>query len=166
MPEFEAYAITLTFRPQIKYIVRMTRIALFRKIIRDAFKNICDYHLQYSLEYHKYPVTHPFAGQPNPHAPHVHAYLEVYDCEVPQRTIDKIVGEFCRKFGRTQFDQLHSKEDMLRWVEYIQKDVTDNNQRYPSIQHHKEINHKLTDYQQLMLQIDPEHPYLSDDSEN
>lgn len=159
MPQYESYAITLTFRPHIKYVVRMARIASFRQMVRDALKHYCSYHLQYSLEYHKYPVTHPFSGQNNPQAPHVHAYLEVYNYELPQRVIDKLYKEFNKKFGRTQFDQIHTKDEQLRWVEYIQKDVITNNQLYPTIQHHKEINHNLQDYENTLNNIDN---YISD----
>lgn len=162
----ERYAITVTFKPHLKYVSRMKLInTKFRQIVRDCLKLHCTYKLLYAIEYHKYPVNHPFHGQPNPMAPHVHAYLEI-EGELQQRQINEMYREFSSRFGRSQFDQLHTVEDAERWVNYCVKDVQVNNANYPTIKHYKEVSHDLHLYSQQLEMADPQNPYFSDSSDS
>lgn len=157
----ESYAITLTFMPHIKYNERMKRIAQFPKIIRDELKFKMSYTLVYSIEYHKYPINHFKHGQPNPMAPHVHALLQVQD-ELPQKVINNLFTIFRRKYGRSQFDQLHTEEDFNNWLCYVKKDVDNNNSQYPSIKHYKEITFDHDDYMDRINSVTIVNPYFSD----
>lgn len=141
MPEFttqESFAITITFRPQLKTKERFRRIKMIRQLLRQQL-NLRGYSFKaaWSIEYHKFKgymkmgkyVPHEREGESNPMAPHVHMLLQVED-ELKQRHIDAFNALLHKKFGRTSFDQIHTRLDFDKWHGYIQKDVAENNSRY------------------------------------
>lgn len=162
MPGRESYALTVTFKPHIKYSEQLKLIAKFKKIVRDELKLLVSFSLLWSIEYHKYQPPHFKAGQTNPMRPHIHALLQV-EGELPQKTINSLYSHFTKKYGRTQFDQLHSEEDFTSWHQYIYKDVTVNNQNYPPINHWFEHFHDLGKYEEKLESLPLNHGYFSDE---
>lgn len=145
MPVRESYALTVTFRPHIKYSEQLKLIAKFKSIVRDELKLFYSFKLVWSIEYHKYQPPHFKVGKPNPMRPHLHALLQVEE-ELSQKYINSLFMKFTKRFGRTQFDQIHSEEDFTNWYTYIKKDVQQNNIDYAPINHWYEYEHDLQKY--------------------
>lgn len=131
-----SYALTVTFRPEYTWKDKFDVIEKIPKFLRIALTDVV---WEYSIEYHKHHIRHPFAGQDNPNAPHVHVLFSVPDTKQRKQGIPVLIDNLKRNAGNPDLRVLHTPIDIELWSNYIRKDVETNNVKIPTIQHFKTI---------------------------
>lgn len=125
--ESKWFEVTITFYPYYSPGEKF-------KLIEKLPKLILGQMAWYSIEYHKKPNT----SDNDVHRPHVHMLLRQKNtCNVVN--IQTMKTNLERKYGRTTTTYLNTLTDVEKWYEYIQKDVSTNNELYPKYNHWRQF---------------------------
>lgn len=127
--KLQHWQFTITFKLNITCVQKYKLI----EKIKDVFRNCLNYRqnktieLYYTIEYHKMK-RQPYVGMNDTTAPHVHGYIELD--RISKATAEIIYDQFKKYYGRSQFYLAEFELAQQSWVEYINKDVQDNNLKY------------------------------------
>lgn len=127
--KLQHWQFTITFKPNITCVQKYKLIDK----IQDVFRNCVNYKqnktldLYYTVEYHKMK-RQPYVGMNDTTAPHVHGYIECN--KITTATAEIIYDHFKKAYGRSQFYLAEFELAQQSWVDYINKDVQDNDLKY------------------------------------
>lgn len=124
--EQEAWVFTITMANTISYKKKMNKISKlerFFKMFKYASKGF------YTIEYHKKKDK----ISSNYFRPHIHGIL--YTDKMVEINRKYVVGKLEDFYGRTQFELQEDPEQIETWIEYIQKEVEENDINCMPIKH-------------------------------